>query len=162
MASTLASTAGPSNAVSAPNVTVVAPAHTHEQMPPSQTFQLTPEMEEGIKAAVAATNPRPAPRPSKKGSPWITAKYFLRGATLIAGVGIILAEVIVAIVQGADMDTGIGAIWVKRHSFPILTTCESRLTKAPGSDIRFLAHVEANWVDKEEGFREPYAIEPDH
>ena len=116
MASTLASSAGPSNAASAPNVTMVAPAHTHGQIPPSQTFQLTPEMEEGIKAAVAATNPRPAPRPSKKGSPWTTAKYFLRCATLIAGVGIILAEVIVAIVQGADMDTGIGAIWVRCHS----------------------------------------------
>ncbi|KAK8137672.1 hypothetical protein PG984_003165 [Apiospora sp. TS-2023a] len=122
MASTLASTVavGPSNAAaSVPNVTVVAPAHAHGQMPPSQTFQLTPEMEEGIKAAVAATNPRaPAPRPSsRKMSPWTTAKYFLRGVSSIAGVGIILAEVIVAVVEGADMDTGVGAIWVPNEGF---------------------------------------------
>ncbi|KAK8047596.1 hypothetical protein PG996_015660 [Apiospora saccharicola] len=127
MASTLASTVtvGPSNAAaSVPNVTVVAPAYVHGQIPPSQTFQLTPEMEEGIKAAVAATNPRaPTPRPSRKRAPWTTAKYFLRGVSLVAGVGVILAEVIVAVTQGADMNTGIGAIWVKCHFlFSISTT----------------------------------------
>ncbi|KAK7966149.1 uncharacterized protein PG986_000426 [Apiospora aurea] len=128
MASTSASTSGSPVTASGPNVTMLPPPTAGQQQqagfhvaPPAQahvpmhyqqqTFQLTPQMEEGIKAAVAATNPGlPAP-PRKKRSSWTMAKYFLRCATLIACVGMIIAEVIVAITQRAELDTAISVIW---------------------------------------------------
>ncbi|KAK8041169.1 hypothetical protein PG994_014176 [Apiospora phragmitis] len=126
MASTSASTSGSPVAASASNVTVVPPAagqqqqagfhaapsaHIHVPMQQQHTFQLTPEMEQGIKAAVAATNPTPALHPRKERSSWLMAKYFLRCSTLFACVGVIIGEVIVAITQRAELDTAICVIW---------------------------------------------------
>ncbi|KAK8017635.1 hypothetical protein PG993_013961 [Apiospora rasikravindrae] len=135
MASTLASASGSSVTASASNVTVVPPPAAGQQQqagfhvaPPAhahvpvhhqqQTFHLTPQMEEGIKAAVAATNPGPSAPPRKKRSSWTMAKYFLRCATLFACVGMIIAEVIVAITQRAELDTAISVIWCGTQSWP--------------------------------------------
>ncbi|KAK6832956.1 hypothetical protein PG987_007650 [Apiospora arundinis] len=127
MASTSASTSGSPVAASAPPAagqqqpgfhaaTLPPQRHTHVQMGLQQqqhTFHLTPEMEEGIKAAVAATNPDPAShaRKTNNGSAWNVAKYFLRYTILLVAVGIVLAEIIIAIIQRPDMDTAVGVIW---------------------------------------------------
>ncbi|KAK8110564.1 uncharacterized protein PG998_007021 [Apiospora kogelbergensis] len=128
MASTSASTFSSSVTASAPPA-----AGQHQQaagfhaMPPpppppqqQQTFHLTPEMEEGIKAALAATNPDPASRSRKEKknrSAWNLAKYFLRYTILLVSVGIVVAEFIIAMTQTANLDTALGVVWVRTPFF---------------------------------------------
>lgn len=88
--------------------------------PQQQTFHLTPEMEEGIKAALAATNPDPAShsrKEKKNRSAWNLAKYFLRYTILLVSVGIIVAEFIIAMTQTANLDTALGVVWVRTPFF---------------------------------------------
>lgn len=86
------------------------PPSEHSQTTWTSSYRLSPSVEEGIKAAVAATTP-PKPRWTYK-RVWTLLKYLLRWASLAFCAAIIIVEMFASIFDGGYFGTIFGMIWV--------------------------------------------------
>ncbi|KAM0813445.1 hypothetical protein AB5N19_13439 [Seiridium cardinale] len=81
--------------------------HNADRQSSTQSYRLSPQAEEGIKAAVAATIPAKGAGAAR----WAIYKNILRWASLIISAAVIIAESFVAIFDGGHLDTFFSIPW---------------------------------------------------
>ncbi|KAK6075333.1 hypothetical protein SCUP234_07779 [Seiridium cupressi] len=81
--------------------------HNADRQSSTQSYRLSPQAEEGIKAAVAATIPAKAAGAAR----WAIYKNILRWASLIISAAVIIAESLVAIFDERYLDTFFSIPW---------------------------------------------------
>jgi hypothetical protein len=87
-------------------------SHTRTQRP-TQTYRLSPQTEEGIKAAVTSAMPEPSPRITR----WTIYKTIARWVSLTICAAIAVGETFAAIFDRGYIDTVFGISWVSVTTF---------------------------------------------